>query len=221
LKLSLALIRNEIKRTRATLDNLNRLALSLNLKLTMKSNFDLWKIVDAKAALKAQSEGRIARERQSRKLAKLEEGVGFLVERNNASILNKKVNREEFRPIPIVRAISSPDRNKNYTVPNNYCVVDSGSNNINVDKNIKSYSNEGTWLMNCKSYAVPEVSHVVPNSSSFINSFNGSSTCINGLNAINSNSNCVGGSNSNCAEGSSTFINGLNSTNYAGDSNSN
>lgn len=75
LKLSLALIRSEIKRTQAALDNLNRLALSWHLKLTMKISPDLWKIVDAKAALKAQTEGRIARERQSKKIAKLEKDM--------------------------------------------------------------------------------------------------------------------------------------------------
>jgi len=62
-KLSLALIRGEIRRTRAALDKLNRLALSTHLKLSMVINFELWKSIDAKAALKAQSEGRIARER--------------------------------------------------------------------------------------------------------------------------------------------------------------
>lgn len=40
-------------------------------------SFDLWRIIDAKVALKAQREDRISRERQSRKVARLEEGVGL------------------------------------------------------------------------------------------------------------------------------------------------
>jgi len=112
LKLSLALIRSEIKRTRAALDRLNHLALSSHLKLTMEISFDLWKIIDAKAALKAQSEGRIARERQSRKLAKLEEGVGLsTVERYSTTETRNNADNAENVRVENVNTVSRKELN--------------------------------------------------------------------------------------------------------------
>ena len=52
-RLSEALVRAEIKKTRAELDRLSRKALTLHLSLANTIHRDLWTVADASAALKA------------------------------------------------------------------------------------------------------------------------------------------------------------------------
>jgi len=70
-QLSFSLIRSEIRRARASLENLGRLALSTHLKLANSIDKNLWAIIDARTALKADNEGQIAQARQRKKLSKL------------------------------------------------------------------------------------------------------------------------------------------------------
>lgn len=70
-QLRISLIWAEIKRGRASLDNLACSVLSAHLKLASNINKDLWSIIDARAALKAINEGHIAQKRQHKKLSNL------------------------------------------------------------------------------------------------------------------------------------------------------
>jgi len=59
-QLIISLFRAEIKRVRASLDNIGCSAFSAHLKLASKINKDLWSVIDARAALKASNQGHIA-----------------------------------------------------------------------------------------------------------------------------------------------------------------
>jgi hypothetical protein len=72
-QLSRALVRGEIRRTCTALDFLSKMALELHLQLAHEIRTDLWMVMDASAALKAEGEGRKANERHTRKLQKLTE----------------------------------------------------------------------------------------------------------------------------------------------------
>jgi hypothetical protein len=72
-QLSRALVRGEIRRTRASLDWLSKTAFRLHLQLAREVRQDLWTVLDASAALKAEGEGRKAIQRQANKLKKLKE----------------------------------------------------------------------------------------------------------------------------------------------------
>ena len=65
-------VRMEIRRTRAALDRLSREALTLHLRLAAVIRYDLWKVADASAALKASNQERKAQEKHDMKLARLE-----------------------------------------------------------------------------------------------------------------------------------------------------
>ena len=62
-QLSMSLIRAEIKRVRATLDNLGCSALSARLKLSSIISENLWSVIDSRAALKSINEGQVAEKR--------------------------------------------------------------------------------------------------------------------------------------------------------------
>jgi hypothetical protein len=72
-------VRGEIRRNRYTLDLLSKTALKLHLKLAHDLDPDVWRKVDALAALKADNANRLARSRQESKLKKL------LSQKENAS----------------------------------------------------------------------------------------------------------------------------------------
>jgi len=88
-QLSITLIRAEIKRVRASLDNLGRSTLSAHLKLANRINKDLWSVIDARSALKANNEGHIAQARHHKKLFKLLSGSSY---RSYEDILNKDLS---------------------------------------------------------------------------------------------------------------------------------
>ena len=66
-RLGFAIVRGEIRRTRVNLNSLSNLALKLHLKLAHTLRDDLWTIVDACAALKADKEGCASRLKQNKK----------------------------------------------------------------------------------------------------------------------------------------------------------
>jgi hypothetical protein len=74
-----SIVRGEIRKNRYTLDLLSKTALKLHLKLAHDLDPDVWRKVDALAALKADNANRMARSRQESKLKKL------LSQKENAS----------------------------------------------------------------------------------------------------------------------------------------
>ena len=62
-----AIVRGEIRRTCATLNNSSNLELKLHLKLAHLLRADLWNTLDACAALRAEKEGCASRKKQNNK----------------------------------------------------------------------------------------------------------------------------------------------------------
>jgi hypothetical protein len=84
-RLSRALVRGELRKTRAALDALSKNALKLHLQLAHKIRMDLWTVMDASAALKADGERRKAIERHTRKLRNLTAKRDAAGNRNNTA----------------------------------------------------------------------------------------------------------------------------------------
>jgi hypothetical protein len=67
-RLGLSIIKNEIKKTRSTLDYLSKTVLNLHLKLACFISPELWKTVDALASLKAEKECHVVHARHKKKM---------------------------------------------------------------------------------------------------------------------------------------------------------
>ena len=66
-----SIVRGKVRKNRYTLDLLSKTTLKLNLKLAHALDLEVWKTIDALAALKAENVNRMARTRQDSKLKQL------------------------------------------------------------------------------------------------------------------------------------------------------